>query len=59
MNIKLDDGNSLLHHSVFFELTDLVKYLIDKRVDINVKNNYGDTPLHIAFSKNRKEVLKF
>lgn len=57
MKIKLTDGNSLLHHSVFYQLTDLVKYLIDKKFDLNVKNDFGDTPLHFAFSNNNKEVL--
>ena len=49
MKIKLTDGNSLLHHSVFYQLTDLVKYLIDKKFDLNVKNDFG--------SKNKQMLL--
>ena len=57
MMVKLDDGNSLLHYSVFHDLVDLVSYLIDKKAEINVKNNFGDTPLHYAMQNNNKEVV--
>lgn len=60
MNIKLDDGNSLLHYSVFHKIYELVSYLIDKKAELNVKNNSGDTPLHYAMKNNNKEVdLKY
>jgi len=56
MMVKLDDGNSLLHYSVFHDVVHLVSYLIDKKAEINVKNNSGDTPLHYAMQNNNKEV---
>ena len=59
MHVKLEDGNSLLHHSVFFEHIEMVNYLIDKKVDVNAKNNYGDTPLHYAFQINNMQVSKY
>lgn len=57
MNVKLEDGNTLLHYSVFNDIVELVGYLIDKKAEINVKNNAGDTPLHYAFQNNNKEVV--
>ncbi len=27
---------------------DIVEYLLSKGVDVNVKNNYGQTPLHLG-----------
>ena len=39
--------------------TEAVKLLVDKRADIESKDNYGKTPLHCAIQNNRTEVVNF
>lgn len=38
--------------------SEIVKYLVEKRADINIKNNNGKTALDLADSKEIKEVLR-
>ena len=61
-NANLDAPNNLnltpLHiacHKQFFEI---IKYLIELGVDINYKDNFGNTPLHRLFSGNIKPEEK-
>jgi len=47
-DVTLDDGNTLLHDAVSNQKLEMIVYLIDKELQINVKNNDGNTPLHLA-----------
>ncbi|MDR2028151.1 MAG: ankyrin repeat domain-containing protein [Treponema sp.] len=47
-NIRLDDGLAPLHFAAGDGYLGLVQYLLDKKVDINIKNAAGTTPLHEA-----------
>ncbi|MCE9551812.1 MAG: ankyrin repeat domain-containing protein [Planctomycetes bacterium] len=49
-------GNSALHTAVATGQVEFVKFLIDNKADINVRNGRDTTPLDIA--KNSAEVLK-
>ena len=50
-------GNSFLHLAVIGGYDDFVRYFIEKKADINMKNFDGNTPLHLALeSKNNKII---
>lgn len=52
-------GNTLLHVAVFADKTDIAKFLIEQKVDLNVKNTgNGAAPLHLAVYKKNYEVIK-
>jgi len=38
---------------------DVVKFLLERGVDPNVRNNPGDTPLHYAAERGHLDVVKF
>jgi len=44
------DGNNLLHLTLESGLLDLASYFIKKGIDVNKKNKYGESPLHLACS---------
>ena len=57
----LVNGDSLIHDAVFNQKIELVVYLLEKGIEKNLKNNEGNTPLHIAclasdVNKCKKEV---
>ena len=37
---------------------ELVKYFIEKGANINMKNNDGNTPLHLALKRKNKKIIK-
>ena len=45
---KIQDGMTLLHHAAFFGFEDAVKYLVERGVDIFLRDSTGDTPLMVA-----------
>jgi len=47
----------LFHEAVAESNIQNIQHLLDKGVDINAKNNNGETPLHIAVCKERPEVV--
>lgn len=48
-NIKNESGNSLLHIMINKRKLDIAEFLINQlNFDLNIKNNNGETPLHIA-----------
>ena len=47
-NKKDDSGNNALHRAVHSKLVSLALEFILKRVDVNAKNNEGQSPLDIA-----------
>jgi ankyrin repeat protein len=61
-NKQDSNGNNLLHHlanSLLIENNKMCETLFDVGVDINKKNTEGNTPLHIAVSKNYITMIQF
>lgn len=50
-------GNSFLHLAAQGNYPQLLKYFIEKRADINKKNEDGNTPLHLALKKKNQEII--
>ena len=44
------NGNVLLTHAIKHNEKDIFHFLIENGADVNIGNNYGNTPLHFAFS---------
>ena len=54
------DGNSLLHYAVSSKGNSLLFsiMLIDRKINLNLQNNDGDTPLMLVAKKNPKENVR-
>lgn len=50
-NVKMAYGNTLLHTSCLLNLTDLAAFFIEQGLSINTQNEFGQTPVHFAFSR--------
>ena len=50
-------GNSFLHLAVIGGYDDFVRYFIEKKADINMKNFDGNTPLHLALKYNNTKII--
>ncbi len=48
INEKDENGNTEFHRAVSNRDRDRVRWLIGNRADVNVQNNLGQTPLHLA-----------
>ena len=51
INIKDEEGNTLLHKAAYFRQPEFTEYLLSKGADVNAKNNNGNTPLHELFNE--------
>jgi len=50
-------GNTCLHIACEWGWSKIVKYLIDKKYSINEQNNLGESAIHIAIKKKRKNIF--
>jgi ankyrin repeat protein len=57
-NINADFGISAIHQSIILDNFDLFKKLLDKNVDYNLPDFYGNTPLHYILIDKRIDFLK-
>ena len=48
------NGNSFLHKAVIGSYEEFVRYFLEKKANINLKNNDGNTPLHLALYNKKK-----
>jgi ankyrin repeat protein len=53
-------GNTYLHIAAKNNFTDIISYLTNQGLDINVENNQGDLPIHVALNigKKGKNLIK-
>lgn len=52
------DGMTALHWAVFYDDAPLVKKLLGRAADADLKNRYGVTALHIACQNGNAEIVK-
>ncbi|CAL1291841.1 unnamed protein product [Larinioides sclopetarius] len=50
--------NSVLHLAILGGHLELVRFLIDQKVDLNAPNENGDTPVHLAAIQGNKNILE-
>lgn len=53
------DNYKLIHFVCEFSTLEIVKYLVDKGVDLEFKNYNKETPLHIACEVSTPEIIKY
>ena len=53
---RYENGNTFLHQAVNLRQLDIVCYMITKGVDANIRNDDGNTPLHLAMLSSNKDV---
>jgi ankyrin repeat protein len=51
LTIKYTNGDTLLHRAVSANQPDMVRYLLDIRMDPTIENDYQQTPVHLASDK--------
>lgn len=56
-NTTNDYGLSVLHQSIILDNLDLFKKLLEKAVDLNLADFYGNTPIHYILSEKRINYL--
>ncbi len=54
--MKDHNDNTLLHLAIVDNQTDIIKYFLNKKLPVNIKNKNGDTPLHLAMKTNNFDV---
>ena len=57
LNVKNNNGSTLLHLAACLGNKDIVYLLLKNRVNLNLQNKQGQTPLHFAVYKNRKDIV--
>jgi ankyrin repeat protein len=58
INSKNRFGYTLLHNSIFWGNSNIVKFFIGKGADINIKDPNGFSPLHLAIKKGNNEIIE-
>lgn len=58
LNWRSDDGNNLLHLACLFACSKTVIKFLNKHIDVNIQNNAGQLPLHLAF-KQDSDIFTF
>ena len=53
-----ENGNNNLQIAVKKHLIDFINYFLDKNIDINYQNKFGDTALHIAMNEKNISIIK-
>lgn len=50
-------GNKVTHFAVFFQNFSLLRFLIEKKVDFNLSNKNGVTPIMIAAYRGEVQIV--
>ena len=57
LNIENEFGNTALHRAVKHNHIDIVKYLLEQKVDADRKNNNGETPLELGKNNDSDKTI--
>lgn len=58
INTRYDNGNTLLHLSIYENLWERVEDLLQRGANPNNQNIYGDTPLHLAVINRSTDTVR-
>ena len=53
-----ENGNNNLQIAVKKNLIDFVNYFLEKKIDVNYQNKFGDTALHIAMNEKNIKIIQ-
>ena len=56
-NQEEEYGLTILHNSIILKKNDITKKLIQKKIDINLQDYLGNSPLHYAIIENNTEII--
>ncbi|WP_353279072.1 ankyrin repeat domain-containing protein [Wolbachia endosymbiont (group B) of Longitarsus flavicornis] len=59
INTKDNSGWTPLHYAVYYNASDMVKFLVNEGADISVKDKDGKTPLGIARGKGHTDIVQY
>ena len=59
LHVMTSNKSTLLHLAVSHSHEAIVRFLVNKGLNINSKNNLGNTPLHLAAMKGNDQILLF
>lgn len=59
LQVKDDEGNTLLHHATNRNHIEVAKLLIEKGVDVSMKNRKGETVLDVAIKEEHADMIEF
>ncbi len=57
LNARDKDQSTPLHYAVISGKTGVLKFLLSKNAQVNLKRNDGATPLHVAVAMRKKDVI--
>ncbi len=58
VNVRNERGMSLLHYAIVFSNNEMFDLLIENYINVNIQDNFGDTPAHICVVNNKLGFLK-
>jgi ankyrin repeat protein len=58
INLRDEDGRSLLFVASYHEHFDVIKYLLSSGADINLRNKRGESPLFVASHRGHCAIVK-
>ena len=58
LNRLTDQNASLLHFSIVGGNLDTIRYLLERNLNVNAKNLYGETPLHWCCKEGNVEIAR-
>lgn len=59
IDIKGDLDRSILHLAAQFGSMKIIKHLIEQKFDVNIKDKYGYTPLHLTALNENSEAIQY
>jgi ankyrin repeat protein len=57
VNVRNEQGQSLLHESIAFDRDDFSEFLLSLGIDVNHQDKNGQTPLHFASCYSNKVIV--